>query len=244
MLTFHLGRIALPRLAVVAAAAAAMLWIGFRPGGTEVGYEFGVWGIARFWVVMTPIVIVLLVPMLGRLWQIQRLLDSWALSRPSTLRAIADSLFTFWAGFLVYLAFTAILAAFAATQVKHIPAVYDNLAIMTLTGPILGGYWTLAAAYAAGLRYRSAALRIGIVAFIAVVDATNQLPFTVTSLSGTSAMTSKHGAWQPNLFDAQDSEVVRPTVSFLVARLALCVISTLAVMLQARRLNRSLNEAL
>jgi len=239
MLIYHLRRVPLPRWLVVIGVVAWVWWIGFRPGGTEVGYEFGTRAVTRLWAVVTPILVVVVIPMLGRLWRTDRLRQAWLLSQPSLRRAAYDTVGNFLAGYLVFAAFVGVVALVAVAELDTAQLGYADLAIATAVGPMLGAYAVLALGYLIGAATGSAAIRIATVVVAAVLDATNQIPAAWLSLSGLSRTVSRAGVWHPGLQRPTGGQTLLPTLDFLVTRLVMCLVLTIAIALfaavQARR---------
>jgi hypothetical protein len=230
MFAYHLRRVRYPRLLFVLLVVAAFVWLGFRPGGTELGDTFGLRGAARYWALLTPIVVLLVTPMLDGLWDDARLQRNWRLAQVGAGRARIDRYLNFLTGFAVCVGVLLTCAGYAAVRLQPGAVSYLNLATVLLVGPIAGVYSTLLAAYAVGWTTASGPARFAVVAGAALLDITNQLPTPLLSLSGTTRVAAGHGAWSPLLDGSELDAVVAPTTWYWVCRLGGCVVLTVIVL--------------
>jgi hypothetical protein len=225
---FHLARAARPRLLIAMTVVGWVLWVGFRPGGTEVGPGFGLWGTGRLYALTTPIALVALVPLLATVWSQRRLTYAWHLVGASPLRRGRDQLANFASGYLVFAGLMLACTVFAVARMQHEgrPWLPTLLVILTV-GPLAGGYITLAVAYIVAAIARLDVLRIVTVAFLAGLDAVNQLPLVALSLSGTSDSVNRAGYWSAPL--RGEMTTIQPDPDFTLVRLALVAVTSLAV---------------
>lgn len=229
MFSYHLRRIRYPRMLFLLLVVAAFGWLGFRPGGTELGDTFGLRGAARYWALLTPVVVLLLTPMLDDLWDDTRLQRNWRLAQVGAGRARIDRYVNFLTGFGVCAGVLLVCAGYAAVRLQPGAVSYLNLATILLVGPVAGVYATLLAAYAVGWAAASGAARFAVVAVAALLDITNQLPIPVLSLSGTTRVAAGHGAWTPLLNGSELAAVVAPATWYWLSRLGGCVVLTVVV---------------
>jgi hypothetical protein len=236
---YHLRRAAQPRLLIPLLIMAGMLQLGFTAGGTEVGDRFGPWGVARLYAVMTPLLLVSLVAVLSRLWHDRDLEDNWLLSGAGRVAVVKDTYRNFLAGFLVYAAFVAALAVFAAFRLADTAAWSMPLLIVTAVGPLSGGYAVLGIAYAVARTLGGAVARSAVVIFLVSLDVINQLPWLPLSASATSLAANRALVWGVSLKGETFVDVV-PSTAFILARVVLVVVTTVAVALAALRVHRRL----
>jgi hypothetical protein len=229
MFSYHLRKVRYPRLAFVVALFAAFIWLGFRPGGTEMGDIFGLLGIARYWAVLAPPLAMTLVPMLGCVWQRDQLHANWRLAQASGPRMRLDRLLNFLAGYSVYAVLLLLCATYAATRLEPGAVSYANLAVITVVGPLAGGYAILLSGYLVGVVTGSVAARVVVVLVMGLLDVVNQLPAAVLSLSGTSLLVARTSAWDPRLAGDELAQLLVPSAAFGVGRLVLCLLLTLAL---------------
>jgi hypothetical protein len=240
---YHLRHFAPVRLAIVAAVLAPVLWIGFRNGGTEVGARLTVRAIGRYWTVLTPVVVVVLVPLLGTVWRLRTMQRAWLLAQPSRLTMVRDGLANFLAGCLPFAAVIAVLGGYLAAQVDRTTASLVTVGLVTVFGPLAGGYLTLAAGYLAGLWTASSGVRVAVVILLAVLDATSWLPFTVLSVSGTAAPVVRAGSWTTSNFRSDSGHVVGPGPGFLALRVIVCAVLTALIAASIWRQSRDAQGA-
>ncbi|GAA0978685.1 hypothetical protein GCM10009555_042120 [Acrocarpospora macrocephala] len=224
MIAHHLRATVQARWLLVAAVLGWVVWICFRPGGTEIGAGFGLWGLGRLWAVTAPILVFLVVPLLDRLWHPARLARDWELAQVGGLRAGLDGLANFLAGYAVYAAFVAGLSVVAAARMNLLPVL-----LVTAVGPLTGGFIVLALGHLVGVWWRAPIARYVTVLLLAVLDAVNQVPAILLSLSGTSRQARVAGVWEPALRGTDPSPALRVDQGFLATRLGLA--ACLAVLL-------------
>ncbi|MBT2231785.1 hypothetical protein [Nonomuraea sp. NEAU-A123] len=236
MFAYHLHRVRIPRLLVIGAGLACVVWIGFRAGGTEVGEGFGLWGMGRYWAVITPCLLFFLVPMLDRLWHKNSLMLGWRLGQVGGARAGIDGLLNFLAGYLVYATFVVVLGIFPAIRMSDAES---SVVLVTVAGPLIGGYMVLMAGHIMAYWMNLQIMRFLTVMLLAILDAINELPTVVWSLSGTSHLVRQAGVWHSSLLGGDPMTAVTVDPAFLVSRAAVCGILTSVFVVAAGRAGRS-----
>jgi hypothetical protein len=216
-------------LLIAVAAVGWMLWLGFRRGGTEVGFGFGLWGLGRMYTVLTPILLVTLIPLLGTGWDQPSLVAAWRLTGASPATVVRDRLANVLGGYCVFAAVVLACAGYAAARTAGAPGWLPTLVVVTVAGPLCGGYIAMALSYAAGIGSGVAALRIVVAVVLAGLDALNRLPWAALSLSGTSDAVRRAGGWTPPLRGDSVTGAVAGDAGFILSRLLLVVLATIAV---------------
>ncbi|MBB5079537.1 hypothetical protein [Nonomuraea endophytica] len=240
MIGYHLRRAARARYLLALLPAGWLTWIGFRLGGTEVGDEFGPWGLARYWAIVTALLAAGLVPLLGPLWQEERLRAGWRLAAATPSAVSKDRLRVFLAGFLVYAAGIVVCALFVGGRLYGAAAWLPSLLVVTAVGPLLGGYVLLACCYAINSRWGPAPA-IGLAIVMGSLDLANVLP-AVLSVSGTGDVARLSASWTVTFEEPGFAELPLPTWPFLAARLVAVVGCTALVLLSRRRVLSSSGE--
>ncbi|WP_327091380.1 hypothetical protein OIE66_12260 [Nonomuraea sp. NBC_01738] len=221
MIGFHLRKAIGPRLILALVPVAWLTWVGFQPvTGTEVGDSFGPWGLGRYWAIIAPIAAAAVVPLVDAAWREDRLRAGWRLAAASGWAIARDRLRALLAGFAAYGCVIAAGTVFVALRLPG-PAV----AVVTVIGPLLGGYTALCLAYAAGVRGGTAA-RITVILLAAVLDLANALPTPLLSISGTGDVAA--ASWSPGFEQAGAAPL--PVAGFLAGRVLLAVAATVLVM--------------
>ncbi|MFI6296261.1 hypothetical protein ACIBEJ_32025 [Nonomuraea sp. NPDC050790] len=232
MIGHHLRRAVGARYLLALLPAGWLTWVGFRPGGTEVGDAFGPWGLARYWAVVTALLAVAVVPLLGPLWQERRLRAGWRLAAASPWAVGKDRFRVFLAGFLVYAAAVVVCALFVGRRLYGAGDWLPSLLVVTAVGPLLGGYVLLACCYAINSRWGPAPA-IGLAVVMGSLDLANVLP-AVLSLSGTGDVARMSAAWAITFEEPSFTRLPLPAWPFLAARLVAAVGGT-ALVLSCRR---------
>ncbi len=223
MLKYHLRHISYPRLVFLAAVVAAFVWLGFRPGGTEVGHIWGSYGVARYWALITPMTLLMVIPMIGELWNGNRLERNWRIAQVEPTRARKDRFTNFLAGFGVATALLVVFSLFAFLRLEPDVEAYGAFMVVLLVGPLAGMYATMSFGYVCGVVTRSPAARLAVIAAVAMLDIVNLVPTPIVSLSGTSREAARADAWTPDLTDPALLGSTIPSTWFWVGRLTLCV---------------------
>ncbi|MER5262005.1 hypothetical protein ABTZ99_07995 [Actinosynnema sp. NPDC002837] len=214
---------------VVLAAVTPMIWIGFRSGGTEVGDGLlGLRGIGRYWTVLTPIVLAVTVPLLGRAWRRRRQQVNWMLAPAGPATTSRDTLWNFVAGYLAYAALVLVCSCYLLVRVDAAATPLVAVAVVTVVGPLMGGYTTLALGYVLGELTGQEAIRIVVVVVLAILDAVNYVP-SALSASGTGRTVEEAGGWEPALDNGPITTVAWPTADSVGTRAALVIVTSLGL---------------
>ena len=226
MFYYHLRKIRYPRLLFLMSTVGAFVWLGFRPGGTEVGDNFGSYGVARYWALITPMVLLLITPMVAGIWDGNRLEKNWRLAQAEGRRARADRFSNFLTGFFVCAVILIVFGFFVLARLEPVPGAYGTYIVVLLVGPLAGTYSAMAFGYVCGLITRSPAVRLAAIAAAALMDIVNLVPTPILSLSGTTRVAAHTDAWMPSLTSTELSGLVVPSTWFLAGRAILCVVLT------------------
>lgn len=229
MLTYHLHHAVRPRLILVFLAAGWLSWVGFRPGGTELGYDFGWFGVVRYWMVIAPFVLLLLTPLVGSAWDVRRLRADWTLASASRRSASLDGYRSFLAVFLVYAGFVVGGGVFLALRGEPTGTTFASLAVLTVVGPMVGGYTLLAAGYVAEALSSLAVTRITLVTIMIIFELLGQLPAAL-SVSGFLLTDTGVSGWNLTFADTSFVEVPAAPTGYLLIRCLLAVVATAAVL--------------
>nr|WP_062339414.1 hypothetical protein [Herbidospora sakaeratensis] len=223
MFAFHLRGMHPGWLVFTGAVLGLALWIGFGGGGaTEIGADFGTWGLARLYAVCVPVLLFVLTPLLERVWGVTGLRRTWRLAQLGGGRAAVDGLAGFLAGYAVYAAVVLVLAGYALVRMGLDAPSVGTVAVVTAAGPLAGGFLVLASGQLAAMWLSTPAARFAVVVLLVVLDATNQLPAAALSVSGTSLLAEGAGVWGPPLVGAEPpAAVVSVDGAFAATRVAL-----------------------
>jgi hypothetical protein len=189
--------------------------------------------------VTTPCLLFFLVPMLDHLWHKNSLMLGWRLGQVGAARAGVDGLLNFLAGYLVYAAFIVVLGILPVIRMSGSGAAGSTVVLVAVAGPLIGGYMVLMSGHIVAYWMNLRIMRFVTVMLLAVLDAINQLPAVVLSLSGTSRLVRQAGVWHPSLMGGDPVTAVTVDSAFVVSRAAVCVILTVAFVVVAARAGRS-----
>jgi hypothetical protein len=223
-----------PRLLLVLAVIAWLTTIGFTTGGTETGDQFGWYGIVRYWMVIAPILLLLLSPLVGAAWNPPLLRATWRLANASPVHMALDRYRNFCAVFLVYAGALLMCCAFLVARIERSPLWLATLVILTVAGPLAGGYLFLGLGYAAEMLTGSAAVRVGLIALAAPVELAGQAPWPALTVSGFTLGDSGVPQWPMSFLEQDLTNVPTPSASYVGVRALALLVATGAVLVAHR----------